>query len=607
MLFRSLLLLLQVLMILMLIAACLSPGCEGEELEGGRFIFMIDQSASMSAKDVRNGTRLEEAKRLVAQTIDRMKPSDAAMLISFSNRAEVVQSYTTNRSQLKRKLQDIPQTERGTDLTEALTAASGLANPGRTSTKETDIQVADSIPAKLMIFSDGGVASVPNFSLGNLVPEYFPVGGFESPGNVGITAFALSDESGAEKKMQLFAQLKNSLDKDRQVSVSLLIDGQIFDAQANVALKAGESKGISFNLTALVATISKPQKIKLQIDDPDIYHQDNVVFGVLNPPRPVRILVVTPGNDYLRLALETEAVSKIAKVTFQNRDFLKDKQYLADATLGNYDLIIYDLCVPETFPLCSTLFFGTVPPGETWKFGERQFPTPVVDYDRSHPIMNSLQLLRLSIVEASPISAPAGSQSLLDATYGTVISIGSRGSFQDLVISFPLMDISESGEVVVNTNWPSQLSFPLFMQNSVNFLTGGARYFTAENTSPGDLVRMRLPQSVDEVTIETPDKRFVSVKRGRDNSMVFNGTDHSGWYLVTLPTAENTQQPFSVNLLDAKESDLTVRDKLEIGFEQVTATKSMQPARKEYWKWLAALALVILLVEWVIYNRRVFM
>ena len=85
---NSILLLLQVLMILMLIAACLSPGCEGEELEGGRFIFMIDQSASMSARDVGNGTRLEEAKRLVAQTVDRMKPSDAAMLISFSNRAE---------------------------------------------------------------------------------------------------------------------------------------------------------------------------------------------------------------------------------------------------------------------------------------------------------------------------------------------------------------------------------------------------------------------------------------------------------------------------------------------------------------------------------------
>ena len=99
----------------------------------------------------------------------------------------------------------------------------------------------------------------------------------------------------------------------------------------------------------------------------------------------------------------------------------------------------------------------------------------------------------------------------------------------------------------------------------------------------------------------------VSVKRGRDNSMVFNGTDRSGWYMVTLPTAENPQQPFSVNLLDARESDLMVRDKLEIGFEQVTATTSMQPARKEYWKWLAALALVILLVEWVIYNRRVFM
>ncbi|MFM7740744.1 MAG: vWA domain-containing protein, partial [Planctomycetota bacterium] len=149
-------------MALLIILACLRPGCEGTELQGERFIFLIDQSASMSATDVGEGTRLSEAKRRISQMLDRMKPSDSAMLISFSNQAEVVQSYTRNKSQLKKKLESISQTERATDLTEALVAASGLANPGRTSTEETDIQVADSLPAKLMIYSDGGVTSVPD-------------------------------------------------------------------------------------------------------------------------------------------------------------------------------------------------------------------------------------------------------------------------------------------------------------------------------------------------------------------------------------------------------------------------------------------------------------
>ena len=133
-------------------------------MAGERFIFLVDNSASMSATDLPEGTntRLEEAKDQITNIIDRMKPSDIAMVISFSDRALVEQSYTRNKSVLKRKVNRIRQTERGSDLNEALNAASGLANPGRTSDRESgsDLQVADALVADLFIFSDGGVNAV---------------------------------------------------------------------------------------------------------------------------------------------------------------------------------------------------------------------------------------------------------------------------------------------------------------------------------------------------------------------------------------------------------------------------------------------------------------
>ncbi len=336
---QSLLLFLQLLLVFLLLLALLRPGCEGTELNGERFIFLLDNSASMSATDI-EGSRLAEAKRQIAQTIERMQPEDSGMLISFSNQAEVVQSYTRNKSLLKQKLASIPQTRRSTDLTEALTAASGLANPGRTSTEETDIQVADSLPATLLIYSDGGVASNSEFSLGNLTPEYFPIGGTAPPQNVGFTAFALSDESGAEQPMQLFAQIRNSLDAARSVDVSLLVEDELFDAKAAISLAPGESQGIAFDLTALAKTIREPKRLKLQIEQADDYLQDNVVFGVLNPPRPTNVLVLGPGNDYLRIALETEAITRQAQVRFETRDYLDSRDYQIDAALGNFDLII---------------------------------------------------------------------------------------------------------------------------------------------------------------------------------------------------------------------------------------------------------------------------
>ena len=163
---KNLLLLLQLLAVLLLMLSCLRPGCDGEELAGERFIFVIDQSASMSATDTETGiTRLEEAKRQVNGLIDQMKSSDNAMIISFSDNSIPVQSYTASKGILKTKVKTIQQTQRSSDMNETLLAASGLANPGRTSdrTSEIDVQVAEALPATIYIFSDGAVKEVPKF------------------------------------------------------------------------------------------------------------------------------------------------------------------------------------------------------------------------------------------------------------------------------------------------------------------------------------------------------------------------------------------------------------------------------------------------------------
>jgi hypothetical protein len=62
-----------------------------------------------------------------------------------------------------------------------------------------------------------------------------------------------------------------------------------------------------------------------------------------------------------------------------------------------------------------------------------------------------------------------------------------------------------------------------------------------------------------------------------------------------------------VNLFDTRESDLTPAEEIEIGHEEVKAEKSQQVARKELWKWLALGALGMLMFEWYIYNRRVYL
>ncbi len=364
---NSLLLILQLLLAVLLILACLRPGCEGEELAGDRFIFLVDNSASMSAidGDEAGNTRLEEAKKQVGNLIDRMKKSDAGMLISFSDGSDVMQSYTLNKSLLKRKLKEIKQTQRGSDMNEALIAASGLANPGRTSDKTSaiDIQVADAKAAKVYIYSDGAVAQMPGFSFGeSLSLEYHPIGSFDPPNNVGITAFSISDQLESENEVEAFARLYNSDDEDHMVDVSLYINGELYDAQQNVEVPKNGSKSLNYSLTGVVANLESAIPVKLVIETKDVYAQDNVANAVLNPPRTGNVLLVREYDQFLDYAVETTLAKKLARVEIQPPSFLKEKKYEEAAALGTYDLIIYDQCAPETMPLCNTMFIGKLPP-----------------------------------------------------------------------------------------------------------------------------------------------------------------------------------------------------------------------------------------------------
>src|SRR6187431_2358654 len=70
---QNLLLFLQLLLVALAMLALMRPGWEGTKLQGDRFIFLVDNSASMSATDEKDAkNRLDEAKKVVGGMIDQM-------------------------------------------------------------------------------------------------------------------------------------------------------------------------------------------------------------------------------------------------------------------------------------------------------------------------------------------------------------------------------------------------------------------------------------------------------------------------------------------------------------------------------------------------------
>ena len=65
------------------------------------------------------------------------------------------------------------------------------------------------------------------------------------------------------------------------------------------------------------------------------------------------------------------------------------------------------------------------------------------------------------------------------------------------------------------------------------------------------------------------------------------------------------QRSFAVNLFDPEESNLVPREEIHLGSTRiVTGEAHSQP--REIWKWVVLAALLLLLLEWYIYNRRIY-
>jgi hypothetical protein len=623
---RNLLLFLQLLVLALAAGALLRPSWEGAKLVGSRFIFLVDNSASMGATDV-EPSRLDEAKRQVGEAIDLMQSGDVAMLVSFSDSARVEQGFTDDRRLLHRALEGIQPTSRGTSLLEALKLAAGLANPGRESARGDSPISADTeigtvpMPAALYIFSDGRFGPVAGFALGHLNAKFIPIG---SPNarNVAITAFSVRRNESNPDRLQAFARLENFGPQPAKVSLKLFRDGRMIDAD-EVEVTPKESRGIGFNLKAVTSGVlmlrgkgvrnllreapEGPSRQKV----PDTFSADQLAlddtaYAVINPPRRCQVLLVTPGNEPLQMALKTSEAAQIAQLRIEGPDFLKTKAYIDQAASGVWQLVIYDRCRPERMPTANTLFVGSVPPENGWSAGAKTGSPQIIDVETAHPLLQWIDLGDVLVGEATPLGVPRAGRVLVDSDAGPLLAVAPRDAFEDIVLGFVILDeTSEPGgkkERFMGTNWMIRPSFPVFVLNLLNYAGVGRRALDEGSVRPGVPVSL---ESASPLQIRTPGGRMVDVP-SRSGRATLSDTGEQGVYDVR--SDGKTVRQFAVNLFDPVESDIRpeTAPAIKIGDVTIAGDTTWEAARWEIWKYLAATGLVVLLLEWYIYIRRVY-
>ncbi len=615
---RSLLLLLQLLMVGLAMLALLRPGWQGQALDGQRFIFLIDHSASMSATDAKDDvSRLDEAKQRVASLIEQLDSDMSAMIITFAEQPDVVQEFTNNKRLLREALDRIEPSAGQTDLRGALELADGFANPERVMDETTDqaFEVTEQQDVELYIFSDGRFPSIEDFSMGNLRPQFLPLGSFEGE-NLAITAFNTRRNEERPNLQQAFVQVANFSDAEQTTVVEVHLDNRLLDA-AELTIPAGEVASSTFNLSGETEG-SLHAKLDAPRDFNDRLSLDNEAFAILSKRSDGRVLLVTPGNTTLESALATERANRLAIVDKVSTDVLSTADFKTQAQTDFYDLIIFDQCVPEFMPQAHTLFVGRIPPIDSWKEKSPTEPIygpQIIDWQRGHPLLNLLELGNIQIADSLQVRPPLGGRLLIDSTLGPLMAIAPRDRYEDAVLGFEIVGTEPDGAKTFNTDWPRKHSFPGFWLNVLEYFAGNAGASLTHNP-PGRLVEMRVPGSAEQLEVEAPDGSRHTITPEQPGRLEYHDTSQLGVYQVR--EGSQVKQRFAVNLFARDESDIGLRvrkdsedglqvvESLAIGYVDVDAQSPTSQVRRELWKPLLIAALLVLMLEWYIYNRRVY-
>lgn len=635
---ENVLLLLQLLTLLALIHAVMAFQLHGKASEGQHYIIMIDNSASMSATDV-TPSRLHEAKRLASQEIDSHGDNDVGMVIVFNSSAEILQSYTADMGLLRAAVEKIEPTEQLTRVDEALSLADSLANPHQTTDdvavrpegvepgKERTYVPAEGIPTTLHIFTDGRFPDVPEFALGNLQARYHSVGS-EKAENVGIVACSATRSPKDPNAVQVLVGVRNFLPREASVGVRLevRINGElqkIYEEPADGPLvlaprvAGGDPAGkdapgegfVTFQVSNLDDRAGAILRASL-IDNRDHFALDDEAWLVVGVVRKARILVVGPSNPALHAYFDQPSAAKLATVAYLAPDDLKDdNKYRKPAREGAYDLIIFDRCAPATeaeLPLANTFFIDSVPP--PWERAEMK---PLQNPDikgrlKDHPLLRYLSSVHtIGLTEAFRFDlkdprVPPRTPRLIETDRETAVLFTlARQSFTDLVMTFPILN----NEGKWTTTWPLHLGFPLFMTNVVTVLGNVEDGVDEEVSRPGDAKVLRPDRPLRAIEVDGPDGSSETLTRTRRTNFVYGPLPRVGIYQVKWDG--QVQRSFAVNLLDSAESDLMPRPSIDIGDERIAAGETRNTPR-DVWKWVALAALLLLLLEWYIYNRRVY-
>ncbi len=555
---KSLLMAVQILTLIALIIALMSPYIRSKHSGTGHVIVVIDNSASMKTKYDNSSTRLQVAIDNAVRYVEGLRAGTSVSVISSNREAVLLLSDSADKSLAIRRIKDITPTN-----------FAGSCEAGSNMVRSMVMQWES---CEVVYFTDSAVVNGFGDATGQVVDVYSD------------TDNALIEYVGhgknADGSYTILAKITNNTKDPLTCEVNLYGDDKIIDVSPALNIASGKSdilyfEKVNFNGKTVCVELNNVR---------DALEDDNKAYDVITEIKDCNTLLMTYQNLYLEKAVGLVNGVKITKAE-------KVSEFEAYTAADNYDLFIFDGMLPEKLPETGNILLINAFDGDLCKATDKLGGVRV--YTEDSKLTGYLEEYSFGVSQAVGIDCPYWADKFLttranDKEY----VLGCFGSQNGRTVCMLGFDFHDS-------ELPLKLEFPILIHNIMSVCAGtGILQSTVVNT--GASIQINGGAAGLQTLVESPSGQKTSLS---GSLSVFGSTDEIGVYSVSR-TGDGTtvSEVFAVNF-PKTESVINQKPTESTGTDNIASANTVATSSLNLRTLVICFILILLAAEWFVYIR----
>jgi hypothetical protein len=443
----------------------------------------------------------------------------------------------------------------------------GFVRPAQALNALEQFDVANHGPARLPVLPESGAFDVHVISDGvtdfDTPADAIIHSVFEPAVNVAVTSLQTRPLPTDPLQVEAFVQVYNASTTPVRVRLSLR-GGDGFALSQELRMNADELIDATFDISAFDEGVLAAAAMT----EHDALPQDDIAFAMVAPHNVRNVLLVTRGNPRLEDAMRSLPGVRMKVIAPEAwRETL------------SADVYLFDRFSPKQLPARGALFFR--PQAVPW-LAARQIdvddPT-VIEWSRGNSVLDGVSWQGLRAERAAVmVDLPDHAEALVSTDDGALIAAGTgRGRW--IIAGFAAED----------SNLSLQPGLPVFLGNALRWL---------------DSREPVVSRGLGAVRVPLADARIVDGAGQVLTSQALDGVTMFDAHKPDVYTAlaADTKLRVVANVLDPRRAGVNVT---RFDSSRRAVIRSTDYARIEPWAALVAIALLLLVVEWAVWARRV--